>query len=327
MLVALTDPIDPAGEALLRAAGHDVQLAEPGGLDALLARANAVVVRRKLPDDLAARAPRLLGAIRQGVGLDMIPVENCTAHGILVANVPGANADSVAEFAIAQMLAILRHAEAMHAALLAEGWDIARARTATASELRGRTLGIVGVGAIGTRLAEIARHGFHMRVLGHRRDRSALPPEVEYAALDDLFAASDFIVLACPLTEQTRGLASAARIAGMKPDAWILNVARGPVIDGEALLAALRESRIGGAALDVFDLQPLAADHPLRTLPNVLLTPHSAGLSQEAVVRMSTGAAEETIRILAGERPRNFANPEAWDASRARRQALEGAGA
>ncbi len=325
MLVALTDPIDPAGEALLRAAGHDVQLPGPDGLDSLLARADAVVVRRKLPDDLATRAPRLRGAIRQGVGLDMIPVENCTAHGILVANVPGANADSVAEFAIAQMLAILRHVEAMHAQLLAEGWDIARARTATASELRGRTLGIVGVGAIGTRLAEIARYGFHMRVLGHRRDRSALPDEVEYAALDDLFAASDFIVLACPLTEQTRGLASAARIAGMKPGAWILNVARGPVIDGEALLAALREGRIGGAALDVFDVQPLAPDHPLRTLPNVLLTPHSAGLSQEAVVRMSTGAAEETIRILAGERPRNFANPEAWDASRARRQAMEGA--
>lgn len=323
MLVALTDPIDPAGEALLRAAGHDVELPGADGLDALLARADAVVVRRRLPDDLSARAPRLLGAIRQGVGLDMIPVGDCTAHGILVANVPGANADSVAEFAIAQMLAILRHAEAMHATLLTEGWDRARARTATASELRGRTLGIVGVGAIGTRLAEIARHGFRMRVLGYRRDRDALPPEVQYATLDDLFAESDFIVLACPLTDETRGLASAARIARMKRGAWILNVARGPVIDGAALLDALREHRIGGAALDVFDVQPLAADHPLRALPNVLLTPHTAGLSQEAVVRMSTGAAEDTIRILAGERPRNFANPEAWEASRLRRRALE----
>ncbi|WP_431281542.1 hydroxyacid dehydrogenase [Humitalea sp. 24SJ18S-53] len=326
MLVALTDPIDPAGEALLRAAGHDVQLPGADGLDTLLKKADAVVVRRKLPDDLAARAPRLRGAIRQGVGLDMIPVGDCTAHGILVANVPGANADSVAEFAIAQMLAILRHAEAMHAALLTDGWESSRARTATASELRGRTLGIVGVGAIGTRLAEIAKHGFHMRVLGYRRDRASLPPEVAYAALDPLFAESDFIVLACPLTEETRGLASAARIARMKPKAWILNVARGPVIDGDALLAALREGRIGGAALDVFDVQPLAADHPLRSLPNVLLTPHAAGLSQEAVVRMSTGAAEDTIRILAGERPKNFANPEAWDASRTRRQALEAAG-
>ena len=322
MLVALTDPIDPAGEALLRAAGHEVRLPEAGGLDALLTRADAVVVRRKLPDDLSRRAPRLLAAVRQGVGVDMIPVENCTASGVLVANVPGANADSVAEFAMAQMLAAARRAEAMHAALLAEGWERARARTAAAFELHGRTLGIVGVGAVGRRLAEIAAHGFRMRVLGHRRDRDALPPEASYAALDELFAGSDFVVLACPLTDATRGLASAALIGRMQPGAWLLNLARGPVVDGAALLDALREGRIGGAALDVFDEQPLAPDHPLRALPNVLLTPHAAGLSREAVVRMSTGAAEEAVRILRGERPRNLVNPEAWDASRARRVAL-----
>ncbi|PZW50492.1 D-3-phosphoglycerate dehydrogenase [Humitalea rosea] len=322
MLVALTDPIDPAGEALLRAAGHAVELPGAAGLDALLARADAVVVRRKLPDDLAARAPRLLAAVRQGVGVDMIPVEDCTAHGILVANVPGANADSVAEFAIAQMLAIARHAEGMYAELLAKGWDIARGRTATASELRGRTLGIIGVGAVGRRLAEIALHGFRMRVIGHRRDRAAMPPDVTYADLDTIFSESDYIALACPLTAETRGLASAARIARMRPGAWLLNLARGPVVEGTALLAALREGRIGGAALDVYDEQPLAADHPLRALPNVLLTPHAAGLSREAVVRMSTGAAEDTIRILRGERPRNFVNPSAWEASRDRRRAL-----
>ncbi|MCR0981139.1 hydroxyacid dehydrogenase [Roseomonas populi] len=322
MLVALTDPIDPAGEAVLRAAGHDVQLPGPDGLDALLARAQAVVVRRKLPDDLSARAPRLLAAVRQGVGVDMIPVEDCTAHGVLVANVPGANADSVAEFAIAQMLAIARRAETMHAELLAKGWDIARSRSATAFELRGRTLGIIGVGAIGTRLAEIAGPGFRMRVLGHRRGRGEMPPGVERVDLDALFSDSDFIALACPLTQETRGLVSAERIGRMKPSAWLLNLARGPVVDGAALLEALRAGRIGGAALDVYDEQPLAPAHPLRALPNVILTPHVAGLSSEAVERMSTGAAEEVVRILSGARPRSFINPEAWEASRARRAAL-----
>ncbi|MBP0496417.1 hydroxyacid dehydrogenase [Pararoseomonas indoligenes] len=322
MLVALTDPIDPAGEAVLRAAGHEVQLPGREGQDALLARAQAVVVRRKLPDDLSARAPHLLAAVRQGVGVDMIPVEDCTAHGVLVANVPGANADSVAEFAIAQMLAVARRAETMHEELLAKGWDIARSRSAAAFELRGRTLGIIGVGAIGTRLAEIAGTGFRMRVLGHRRGSGAMPPGVERAELETLFAESDFIALACPLTSETRGLVSAPRIARMKPSAWLLNLARGPVVDGAALLDALRAGRIGGAALDVYDEQPLAPDHPLRALPNVILTPHVAGLSAEAVERMSTGAAEEVVRILAGDRPCSFINPEAWEASRARRAAL-----
>lgn len=322
MLVALTDPIDPAGEAILRQAGHAVELPGEGGLDALLGRADAVIVRRKLPDDLSARAPRLLGAIRQGVGVDMIPVEDCTAQGVLVANVPGANADSVAEFAVAQMLAIARRAETMHALLLREGWDKARAQSAAAFELRGRTLGIVGVGAIGRRLAEIAVQGFRMRVLGHRRTATGLPEQIRYATLDTLFAESDYIVLACPLTEATRGLASAALIARMRPDAWLLNVARGPVVDEAALLGALQEGRIGGAALDVYDVQPLPADHPFRALPNVLLTPHTAGLSREAVTRMSAGAAEETVRILRGEPPRNFINPEAWEAARRRRLRL-----
>jgi D-3-phosphoglycerate dehydrogenase len=161
-----------------------------------------------------------------------------------------------------------------------------------------------------------------MRVLGHRRDRSAMPPGVAYAGLDDLFRESDFVALACPLTEETRGLAGAARLALMRRDAWLLNLARGPVVEEAALVEALRAGRIGGAALDVYDRQPLAPDHPLRALPNVLLTPHAAGLSAEAVVRMGTGAAEEVVRILRGERPRSFINPEAWEASRTRRRAL-----
>jgi len=326
MRVALTDPVEPIGEEILRAAGHEILRAEGHGaaaMRALCRDADAVIVRQKLPDDLLDTAPRLRAAVRHGVGVDLIPVEACTAAGVIVANVPGANADAVAEFLLAQMLAIARHVEAMHAQHIAEGWPAARRRADAATELRGKTLGIVGVGAIGARFGEIAALGLRMRVLGHRRNAAALPAHIAYATLQEVFAESDYIALACPLTAETRGLASAAMIARMKPDAWLLNVARGPVVDEAALVAALQAGRIGGAALDVYWEQPLAAAHPLRALGNVILTPHTAGLTRESVTEMSRISAEDTVRILAGERPRNFFNPEAWDASRARRAALE----
>lgn len=325
--VALTEPIEPVGMAILREAGLEV-IEGPGGdqspdaLRALCAEAAAVIVRQKLPDDLASRSPGLLVCARHGVGVDLIPVEDCTANGVLVTNVPGANADAVAEFVVAQMLAAARQVQAMHARLLAEGWKPARAMAGQAAELRGRTLGIVGVGAIGTRLAEIAHHGFRMRVLGHQRRREALPGFVTYADLPTLFAESDVVALACPLTPETRGLASAALIARMKPTAWLCNVSRGGTVDEPALVAALQAGRIGGAALDVYAAQPLAADHPLRTLPNVVLSPHVAGLSRESAAKMSEVAATDVVRVLRGERPLHLVNPEAWEAHRMRRHAV-----
>lgn len=327
MKVALTEPIEAAGMRVLAEAGLSV-IEGPGGeqsaeqLRALCREANGVIVRQKLPDDIATACPGLLVAARHGVGVDLIPVEHCTPAGVLVTNVPAANADAVAEFVIAQMLGAARQVQAMSARHLAEGWKPARAMAATATELRGRTIGIVGVGAIGTRLAEIAHHGFRMHVLGHQRRRDALPDFVEYAALPDLFARSDYIALACPLTAETKGLASAAMIARMKPTAWLCNVSRGAVVEEEALVAALRAGRIGGAALDVYAVQPLAADHPLRSFPNVILSPHVAGLSRESAMLMSRVAAEEVVRVLRGERPRNLINPDALAAHAARRKGL-----
>lgn len=327
MRVAVTEPIEPVGMAILREAGLEVVEGAGGdqgaeALHALCAEAAAVIVRQKLPEDLAQRSPGLLVAARHGVGVDLIPVAGCTEAGVLVTNVPGANADAVAEFVVAQMLAAARQVQAMHARHLAEGWKPARAMARDATELTGRTLGIVGVGAIGTRLAEIAHHGFRMRVLGHQRRREALPPFVEYAALPELFAASDYLALCCPLTPETQGLASAALIARMKPTAWLLNVSRGGTVEEPALVAALRERRIGGAALDVYAQQPLAAGHPLRDLPNAILSPHVAGLSRESATRMSQVAAEEVVRVLRGQRPVNLVNPEAWERHQARRAAL-----
>ncbi len=327
MKVALTEPIEPVGLRILAEAGLEVVEGRGGAqspeeLRALCADASAVIVRQLLPPDLASRSPKLLVAARHGVGVDLIPVEDCTANGVVVTKVPGANADAVAEFVVAQMLAAARNLQAMHATLLKDGWAKARAMSARAGELTGRTLGIVGVGAIGGRLAEIAHHGFRMTVLGHQRRREALPGFVQYTDLPRLFAESDYIALACPLTPETRGLASAELIARMKPAAWLCNVSRGGTVDEPALVRALREGRIGGAALDVFAEQPLAGDHPLRALPNVVLSPHCAGISRESATRMSQVSAEEVVRVLRGEAPLNFINPEVAERHRARRAAL-----
>jgi D-3-phosphoglycerate dehydrogenase len=180
-------------------------------------------------------------------------------------------------------------------------------------ELAGKTVGIVGVGAIGKIVMRICHYGFGMKVIGHQRTVANLPKEVTGVSLDDLFKESDFVVLACPLTPETKGLASRARIGSMRSSAVLVNVARGPVVDEGAITEALVHHRIRGAGLDVFDKQPLTADHPLMALDNVVLTPHQAGLTVEAVERMSEGAAQETVRLLKGEKPLNLVNPEVWD--------------
>jgi D-3-phosphoglycerate dehydrogenase len=323
--VLLTLPIDPAGMARL-APVVDAWVppdTRPETLRREVREADGVIVRAQLPDDVFEHAPRLLAVVRHGVGMDMIPVEAATAHGIAVANVPGVNATAVAEYCVAGLLLLARRMHRIDSRLRADGWAAGREETEAAVELRSRTLGIVGVGSVGSALARIAHHGFGMRVLGHQRRLDALPEFVSAQPdLDALFAESDFVVLCCPLTDATRGLASAARIARMRPDAGLINVARGPVVDEPALLEALRAGRIGGAVLDVFQQQPLPRDHGLLGCERAVLTPHAAGITREAMQLMSVGAADDLLRILAGETPRHFVNPQCWPAFLERRRAL-----
>jgi D-3-phosphoglycerate dehydrogenase len=320
-IVLLTNPIDASGLALLQPHA-EVRLApavDHATLRREAASADVIVVRAFLPADLFDHAPRLLACVRQGAGVDMIPVEAATARGVIVSNVPGVNAQTVAEYCAAQFLLHGRHLVRMDRTLRSEGWAVARALADDVPELHGKTVGIVGVGHIGARVAAICHHGLGMRVLGYQRRLDQLPAIVEAAALDRIFSDSDFIALCCPLTPDTRHLADARRIGLMKPTAVLVNVARGPVVDQAALVAALRERRIGGAGLDVFEQQPLAPGDPLFAFDNVVLTPHLAGLSVESMRRMSVIAAEDTLRILAGEKPVNFFNPEVWPAALKRR--------
>ncbi len=311
-VILSTHPLHPQVETRLAEAGILRIAAErqPAALVEEARDADIVIVRAPLPPELFAAAPRLRAAIRHGAGLDMIPIKEATAAGVLVANVPGANARTVAEHVFLVTLAMLRRLRLMDRDLRTSGWSAARAHADHGAELSGRIMGIVGMGNVGRAVCRIAQ-GFGLEVIANTRTRSALPEGVRMVGLDELFAQADVVVLCCPLTDETRGLADRARIGRMKPTALLVNVSRGPVVDDDALLAALSEGRIGGAALDVFTVQPLPQDHPYFGFDNVILTPHAAGITRESMLRMGMGAAEEAVRVLKGELPVNLCNPEA----------------
>ena len=310
--VLLTDSIAPAGEAHL-ARSLEVVRAPDSRADTIrrCARdADGVIIRSKLPDDIFQAAPRLRAVVVHGTGTDLVPLADATARGVMVANLPGVNAQSVAEYCAMAMLMLCRNIVAITQTLKTNPWDEARLLGAKARELAALTVGIVGVGEIGKRLAGIARNGFGMRVLGHQRRLDRLPPEAETASFEDLLRTSDFVVMACPLTPQTRHMMNARTIGLMKPAAWLINVGRGPLIDEKALVEVLRGRRIAGAMLDVNENYRLEPGHPLFSLDNVILTPHLAAVTQESRARASVAAAEEMIRMLSGESPKNLVNPE-----------------
>lgn len=310
--VLVTDPIDTAGVALLEAR---VEVVRPPDthvdtLRRLGREADAVITRSRLPDDLFDVAPRIRAVAIHGTGLDLVPIASASAHGVMVANQPGGNAQSVAEYCLLAIMLLARNFRPIDLSLRNEAWDTARALAEPAVEVGKKTLGIVGVGHIGTRLADMCRNGLSMRILGHQRRLDRLPQGVAPATLEALLAESDFVVLTCPLTPETRHLVNAPRLRSMKRSAFLINVGRGPVIDEAALVQALRENTIAGAMLDVYEHYRLDADNPLRTLPNAVLTPHLAGSTRESRERAGRIAAEDTLRMLAGEEPIGIVNPE-----------------
>lgn len=304
-----THKLHPRAEEILRGAG-DLVIASALKDDVLIdegRKADVIIVRAPLPPVLFDDAPRLRAAIRHGAGIDMIPFEEATRAGVLIANVPGANARTVAEHVLMMSMMLLRRFRMVDSDLRSKGWLAGREHSNDGHDIGGRTLGIVGFGNVGATLAEMARNGFGMNVIAH--NRSPKPAQgVEFLSLDDLMARADIVALCCPLTPETRGLIDARRIGLMKPGAMIVNVSRGAVIVDGALLAALREGRIGGAALDVFAEQPLPPESPYFGFQNVIITPHMAGITEESMMRMGVGAAEEAVRILRGDLPRNLRN-------------------
>ena len=313
--VLLSDAIAPAGEDLLSQTTTIIRAPDsaPATLKRLARDADGIITRSKLPDDLFQAAPRVRAVAIHGTGTDLVPLADATARGVMVSNIPGGNAQSVAEYCVMAMLLQARTIFRIVNSLKKDSWDEARALGANAHELAGLTLGLVGVGEIGKRVARICRNGFGMRVLGNQRRLDRLPPEAEPSSLDTLVTASDFVVVTCPLNQDTHHLFNAKRIGSMKPTAWLINVGRGPVVEEAALIEALRERRIAGVMLDVYEHYRLPPGHPLFALDNAVLTPHLSGMTRESRARMSVAAAEEVLRMLAGERPKNFVNPESAD--------------
>lgn len=311
-IIFSTHALHPKAAEMLAQAGELRIASAPDGDTVLREGRNAdiLIVRAPIPPSYFSAESGLRAAIRHGAGLDMIPYDAATAAGVLIANVPGVNALTVAEHVFMVTLALLRRFRSMDRDLRSKGWLAGRVHSDHALDLGGRTLGIVGMGNIGKAIFRVAHHGFGLDVVASSRSPSSVPEGARHLPLDDLVATADIVVLCCPLTPETTGLMSRDRIFRMKPTALLVNVSRGPVVDDEALIEALQSHRIGGAALDVFTTQPLPPDHPYLQFDNVIVTPHLAGITDESMMRMGVGAAAEAIRILKGELPVNLRNPE-----------------
>jgi D-3-phosphoglycerate dehydrogenase / 2-oxoglutarate reductase len=227
--------------------------------------------------------------VKYGSGMDNIDLDAADALDVEVSSTPGANARSVAELAIALLLALARNV-ALHDRGVRDGsWH-----RRTGVELAGKQLGIVGYGAIGREVARIAL-GLDMRVVAH--DPFVHGAEVPLVELDELYATSDAVSLHLPLTDETRGLIGAAELAAMKPTTFLINTARGGLVDEAALAEALRSGRLAGAALDGFDEEPLG-ESPLRELDNVVLSPHAGASTNEAVLRAAARAVDQLLASL-----------------------------
>ncbi len=290
--VVVADKMAPCGlELLARTPGIEVVncAGKPREeLERALERAHALIVRSetRVTADLLNRAPLLRVIARAGIGVDTIDVHAATRRGIAVMNAPGANTVSAAEHAMGLLLALVRHIPWAADSMRRGEWD---RKQYEGTELRGKTLGIVGLGRIGGHVAAIAR-AFGMTVVGHD---PYLPPEraaelqVKILPLDQMLAVADVVTLHVALTDQTRHLINAERLAQMKSSAVLVNTARGELVDEAALAAAITGKRIAGAAVDVFAQEPLPADSPLRKLDRVILTPHLAASTAEAQDRVS----------------------------------------
>ncbi|MEP6941493.1 MAG: hydroxyacid dehydrogenase [Betaproteobacteria bacterium] len=306
MRVIISEFMDEAAVAALAArfdTHYDATLVDrDDDLRGLLADADALIVRNRTQVDAAliAFAPALKVVGRLGVGLDNIDVKACAARGVEVIPATGANAQAVAEYVIATAMVLLRGTYLSTQAVAAGAWP--RNKLSSGRELAGKTLGIVGFGGIGRLTARLARSlGMEVRAFDAQvnADDPAWTAEgVHRSTLDALLASADVVTLHVPLTDATRRVIDADKLARMKAGAVLINTARGGVVDEVALADALAKGHLAGAALDVFEREPLAAGSPLATAPNLILTPHVAGVTAESNMRVSSLIADKVAAAL-----------------------------
>ena len=310
--VLIPQDVAEEGKKYLRDRGHEIVMGTgitPEILSREIAACDAVLVRTAiLSADVIGAAPRLKAIAKHGVGLDNIDLDAATRRGVYVMNAPESNSRSVAEQTFGLILACVRGLVRCDTELRNGNFEIRN--QLNGYDLIGKTLGIVGIGRIGSIVAWIARHGFSMNVIACDPNVSELPgiPDLTTCPLDDLLAQSDIVTLHVPAKPDTIGMIGAAQFETMKDTAYLFNAARGQIVDEEALVGALRSGSIAGAGIDVFETEPPAHDHPLFSLPNVVVQPHSAALTRESTVRMALHAAMGIDDVLSGRTPKWPAN-------------------
>lgn len=310
MKIFLFSDIHPAGKEVLQEAGEiqiasnpdeETVLREAQGAHALLIRAEGRVTQ-SLIDSL----PQLRVIGRHGVGVDNIEVAYAKSKGITVVNTPQAPLNATAEHTVAMLFTLSRNIAHLNVSVHRDEWHNEWARNC--DELLGKTLGIIGMGQIGSRVAEIASLGIRMTVLYYDVIRR---PEVEEkymltycSTVEELLPQCDYVTLHVPLMDTTRNFMNRERFGLMKETAAFINVSRGGVVDTETLYEALQQKKISAAALDVYDPEPLPKNHPLYSLPNVIMTPHCGGMSRQSLINMAL-VAKDIVAVLRGEPPKH----------------------
>lgn len=309
----------PEGEQRLRAE-VPVEILEqptPAQVKTVLRSASGAFVRypNRLPAEALASAEHLRIISTSGRGTDAIDIAAATARGIAVVNNPAFGTVPVAEHTIGFMLAFAKNTIPLNRLTHAgEGWPAQQRYRRI--ELRGKTLGIIGLGNIGEEVARCCTQAFKMRVLAY--DPYVPPARAERAGaqwisdLGRIWRESDFVSLHAELNDETRGMVGEPQLRAMQAHAILINTARGAIVSTQALAAALRAGWIAGAALDTFESEPFTADNPLAGLDNVILSPHTGGLTEEALRGMALSAASQILQALRGERPPHLVNPQVW---------------
>jgi D-3-phosphoglycerate dehydrogenase len=274
---------------------------------------------------LIARAPDLLIVSTNGVGYDTVDVKSCTDAGVLVLNQAGGNREAVAEHAVGMLLTLSKRIVETNL-VMRKTHPIDRTAY-MGNDVFGKTIGIIGLGHVGGRISELCRGLFSMRVLAYDPYLTAAEIEARHAtkvSLEDLLRESDYVSINCPLTAETRGMVGAAEFAMMRKGAYFISTARGHIHDEAALAEALQNRAIAGAGLDVWATEPPPREHPLLAFDNVLVSPHTAGVTRETRHNMGKIAAAQVLDAIDGKPVKRIVNPEVWPAYARRFEHLMG---
>ncbi|MDR1657290.1 MAG: hydroxyacid dehydrogenase [Deltaproteobacteria bacterium] len=306
MLVHVLEAIHPQPLARLKALAEVVDWNQPGVGD--LSQADAVIVRAaKIDRKMLENSPRLKVIGKHGVGLDAIDLQAAQELGRKVVFTPNANLESVAELAVALMLSAARLIPLGHGQLKLGAYETISPQELTGTELTGKTVGLVGMGRIGQRVAAILRGGFQMKALGYdplcHIDRFKEAEVEKINRLEDLLPQADYINISVPLSQQTMGLFNHTRLAWCKPGAILVNTARGGIVDEEALAEVLKKGPLRAAASDVFLNEPLSTQSSLLALPNFIAMPHVGASTEESLIRMGDTVVADVLRVLSGQEP------------------------